>query len=50
MVPRGRDGEGGRDNKSQERSFVGDGYVHCLECGHGSLGIYLRQNVLSCTL
>lgn len=47
MVSRGRDGEGGRDNKWQERSFVGDGYVHSLECGHGFLGIYLCQNVLA---
>ena len=42
MVSRGRDGEGGI-TKGQEKTFVGDGCVHCLDCGDGFLEKHLGQ-------
>lgn len=41
VVSRARDGKGGI--KKGQKTFGGDGCVHCLECGNGFLGIYLRQ-------
>ena len=42
---RGRDGEGGITHE-HEKTFVGDVYVHCLDCSDDFLGVYICQNKL----
>lgn len=46
----GQGGTGGTDSQGSKEALRSDGYVRYLDCGNGSMGGYLCQNLSTCTL